>query len=110
VSQVTDMSSLFSYTNFNDRIDRWEVGNVAWMINMFYYVTAFNRPLDTWDVSRVTTMNGMLYGASSFNQPLSTWNVGRVTNMFHMFFCVVVVQSAVVLVGRQSSHDTDGYV
>jgi hypothetical protein len=70
VSQVTDMSSLFAYSNFNDRIDRWDV-----------FAKSFNQPLDTWDVSHVTTMENLFHSAAAFNQSLATWDVSRVSNM-----------------------------
>jgi hypothetical protein len=70
VSQVTDMSRLFEYSTFNDRIDRWDVRNVTSMKDMFYKATCFNQPLGAWDVRQVTTLDSMFRHASSFNQSL----------------------------------------
>jgi surface protein len=85
VSQVTSMSLLFRNSPFNDRIDRWDVGNVRAMDFMFFGAASFNQPLDTWDVRQVTNMYSMFCGASSFNQPLARWEVGSVSNMRRMF-------------------------
>ena len=55
VSQVTDMSDLFSWSPFNGDISRWNVSNVtnmAWMFNG----SKFNGDISKWDVSNVTDM------------------------------------------------------
>lgn len=46
VSQVTNMIALFRGTNFNDRIDRWDVRNVTTMDMMLYYTMQYHQPLD----------------------------------------------------------------
>ena len=59
VSQITDMSELFSYSKFNGDISNW-------------------------DVSNVRNMRGMFMG-SKFNGNISHWNVSNVENMKYMF-------------------------
>ena len=59
VSQITDMSELFSYSKFNGDISNW-------------------------DVSNVRNMRGMFWG-SKFNGNISHWNVSNVENMKYMF-------------------------
>ena len=59
VSQITDMSGLFKYSNFNGDISQW-------------------------DVSDVENMHAMFFG-SKFNGDISQWNVSKVTDMRHMF-------------------------
>ena len=83
--KVTELSSLFSNTNFNHDISCWNVSHVTSMDSMFSYDTAFNQNIGSWDVSRVTTMNQMFNSASAFNQNISSWNVSSVTNMAYMF-------------------------
>ena len=85
VTNVTDMSNLFSYTNFNDDISLWDVSNVTDMRRMFDGTTVFNQPLSKWDVRRVTNMSGMFYETFEFNQSINNWNVSRVTDMSEMF-------------------------
>jgi surface protein len=84
VSNVTDMSSMFSNSLFNQPINDWDVSNVTNMSSMFGGYTFFNQPLDKWDVSNVTNMSSMFY-FSLFNQPIGNWNVGKVSNMNSMF-------------------------
>ena len=42
VSKITDMSKLFSKTNFNGDISNWDVSNVTNMKFMFNYCKEFN--------------------------------------------------------------------
>ena len=59
VSQITDMSELFLYSEFNGDISKW-------------------------DVSNVENMSRMLWG-SKFNVNISQWHVSNVENMKYMF-------------------------
>ena len=90
-TKVTDMSELFTSSDFNDDISSWDVSNVTDMRAMFYGTASFfqptmsfNQPIGVWDVSKVTNMADMFWG-SSFNQPIGNWNVGNVTTMRGMF-------------------------
>ncbi len=86
VSQITDMSELFSgIEEFNEDISNWDVSNVTNMERMFEGCTSFNQPLDTWNVSNVENMEEMFKDCSIFNQPLNSWNVSNVTTMESMF-------------------------
>ena len=85
VSQVTDMSGMFSYSLFNGNISSWDVSQVTDMSGMFNGDTSFNQDLSEWNVSQVTGMSGMFEEATSFNQPLNDWNVSQVTDMSYMF-------------------------
>ena len=85
VSQITDMSNLFSYTDFNGDISCWDVSNVTDMCDMFCWCESFNQDISTWDVSNVTNMERMFYGCKSFNKDISNWDVSNVTDMYCMF-------------------------
>ena len=63
-SAITDMSSLFYDSKFED----------------------INMDVSKWDVSNVTNMGGLFYKCANFNCDLSNWNVSKVTNMTYMFY------------------------
>ena len=83
-SNITDMSSLFEYSDFNGDISRWNVSNVTNMNYMFRY-SEFNGDISNWNVSNVKNMSGM-FGYSKFNGDISKWDVSNVTNMNFMFY------------------------
>ena len=93
VSQITDMSYLFSshqvsgfgLSDFNGDISRWDVSNVKNMRGMFYGAYLFNQHIMDWNVSNVTNMEGMFHHSTSFNQPISNWDVSGVEFMHNMF-------------------------
>ena len=83
VSNVTDMSWMFSDSSFNQDISSWDVSNVKNMKGMFSGTT-FNQNISSWDVSNVTDMSSM-FSHSSFNQNVCSWDVSKVENMRNMF-------------------------
>ena len=68
LTSVTDMSFMFSGTQFNQDISDWNVSNVTDMSLMFYD-SIFNQPIGSWDVSSVLSMWSM-FEDSSFNQDI----------------------------------------
>lgn len=84
LSNVSDMSHMFSGTPNIGSINDWNVSNVNNMSYLFSH-SAYNNPLNNWDVSNVTNMEGMFLNAQNFNQVISNWNVSNVTNMRLMF-------------------------
>ena len=83
-SNITDMSYLFEYSDFNGNISNWDVSNVTDMEGMFAD-SNFNGDISNWDVSNVTNMESMFY-ESVFNSDISKWNVSNVTNNTDIFF------------------------
>ena len=92
VSNVTNMSHMFSGSEFNQDISRWDVSNVTNMSGIFSYsrvqgtsfLNKFNQNISNWDVSNVTNMEYMFAG-TLFNQPIENWKVSTVENMKGMF-------------------------
>ena len=85
VSNITNMSEMFAYSQFNQDISSWKVNKVVSMQGMFAGATKFNQNIGDWDVSNVADMSYMFSGATSFNQDIGSWNVAKVTNMKGMF-------------------------
>ena len=83
-TKITDMSSLFQETDFNQDISSWDVSNVTNMEKMFNSNNYFNQDISSWDVSSVTNMSNM-FNFTNFNQDISSWDVSSVTNMSGMF-------------------------
>ncbi len=83
VSNVTNMSQMFYSSSFNGDISSWNVGKVNRMVQMFN-TSSFNQDISNWDVSNVTSMIGMFWN-SSFNQNLSNWDVSNVNNCWSFF-------------------------
>ena len=88
VSNVTDMSFMFSGIGLNSfvgDINDWNVSGVANMSFMFDDNEKFNQDISNWNVQNVTNMQRMFSQANAFNQDISKWNVSKVKNMESMF-------------------------
>lgn len=85
VGNVTDMSGTFGSTPFNGDISTWNVGNVTTMRGLFSQNTAFSGDLSSWNMSSVTNTESMFSNADAFNGDISSWNVSNVTDMTSMF-------------------------
>lgn len=95
LSNVTDMSYMFSAINLNfdedddvwniPNVENWDMSNVTNMGAMFNFFQGFNQDISGWDVSNVEKMNSMFRILRNFNQDISGWDVSNVTDMSNMF-------------------------
>lgn len=81
ISNVNNLSGLFSRSSFDDDIGSWNTANVSDMSFTFNEAYLFNKELSNWNTSNVTNMMGMFGGTASFNQNIGNWDVGQVTLM-----------------------------
>ena len=58
VSEITDMSYLFSSSGFNGKINKWNVSNVKNM-NFMFADSLFCGDISEWNVEKVETMTGI---------------------------------------------------
>ena len=84
VSNIKDLSNLFSNIEFEGDISKWDTHNVTDMGSMFQY-SRFNGDISKWDTSSVTNMSYM-FSDSNFNGDISNWNVQNVKYMDNMFY------------------------
>lgn len=71
VSNVTDMSSIFSASKFNGDISKWDVSNVTNMRFMFSK-SKFNGDISNWNISNVTDIES-IFDNSKFSADISKW-------------------------------------
>ncbi len=85
-SNVTDMSSMFTYATAADPdTSGWDTSQVTNMAGMFYDADAANPDTSGWDTSSVTNMLYMFYHSAAANPDTSSWNTSNVTSMAGMF-------------------------
>lgn len=97
VSEVTNMSSLFSACSYDDgpreaakyfKVDlsKWNVQNVTNMSHRFNGAELFNQDLSSWNVKNVRNMKSLFDFANAFEgKGHSQWNVENVEDMESMF-------------------------
>jgi hypothetical protein len=83
VSNITDMSYLFSESWFNGDISSWNVSKVENM-EMMFHVSKFNGDISKWNVSSVKSMEKM-FRYSIFNKSLKEWKPYSLENKKDMF-------------------------
>ena len=84
VSMITDMSWLFSDSDFTGDISNWDVSRVKTMHGMFYN-SSFNGNINDWNVSNVLDMTKM-FVLSKFNQDISDWKINERCVVYDTFF------------------------
>lgn len=85
VSNVQNMSWMFTESDFDGNISKWDVSSVKSMESMFAN-TRFNGDISKWDVSGVKNMSSMFFSSKFNNDSICNWNVSNVTNTRKMFY------------------------
>ena len=93
VSDITDMSNLFSNFDFNDAknkgytidISNWNIKNVTNMESMFANSKGFNQDLNRWNVYLVDNMKNMFLNCKDLYQSFSQWVIKKSTETDGMF-------------------------
>jgi len=68
------MKEMFSFSNFNNKIENWDVSNIRDMSSMFSLNHVFsNHDLTEWDVSNVTNHESFSNGWGTGNTE-PNWN------------------------------------
>jgi len=84
--QVTNLSSLFKNTTFNEDIGYWDVSNVTTFQSMFQFNGTFNQDLSDWNVtSKATSIRGIFNHSGAVDQDLSGWDISQVSDFFAAF-------------------------
>jgi surface protein len=88
VSNVTDMSNLFSHNMalVDEDLGQWNVSRVKNMNCLFQGAENFCADLSKWDVGSVTNMGNMFDGAIAFNCLIGIWNIRSLCNARYMFY------------------------
>ncbi len=85
VSNITNMSRLFSGKNMDEDLSSWNVANVINMESIFYGCKNFNQTfLKIWKMKNVVNTSSMLRGCDSFKQDLSNLDLPNVINTTDM--------------------------
>jgi len=86
-SQITDMSYLFQFSDFNGDISRWNVSNVKDMSYMFAH-SIFDGDISKWDVSKVKNTYNMFFDSrfTGENGDISDWNIKKNCLTEDMFY------------------------
>lgn len=84
-SEITDMESLFYFSNFHGDISNWNTIKVTTMNSIFFNAESFNQDISKWNTQNVLDMAYMFSYANKFNQDISNWNTSNVTNMNSIF-------------------------
>jgi surface protein len=83
VSNIIEMSNLFSESKFNGDISQWNTSSVERMDYMFVS-SEFNGDISNWNTSNVKNIQG-IFEDSKFTGDISRWNTCKISNMIGAF-------------------------
>ena len=86
-SEITDMTELFYFSDFNGDISNWNTFNVISMEGMFSGCSKLTSvDVSKWDVSNVNDMSWMFFDCISFNKDISNWKINKDCDTTYMFY------------------------
>ena len=83
MSKVKRLNAIFSYSDFNGDISKWDVSNVESMSQLFRG-SKFNGDISKWDVRKVKDMQHT-FANSVFNGDISKWKLNNLQRCDYMF-------------------------
>ena len=84
VSQIEDFSFIFTNSNFNGDISKWNMSNAINLESMFYSSDFNNDSICNWKFGKVEDMRNM-FKSTHFNQDISLWDFSTVKDISLMF-------------------------
>ncbi len=84
ISQIDDLSFVFSESNYNGDLSKWNVSNCKNMERMFDCSIFNNDSIKYWDISNVKKTYYMFYN-SKFEKDISLWNFSEDSNCDNIF-------------------------
>lgn len=84
ISQIEDFSFIFTNSNFNGDISKWNMSNAINLESMFYRSDFNNDSICNWKFGKVESMRDM-FKSTRFNQDISLWDFSTVKDISLMF-------------------------
>ncbi|MFC6276810.1 BspA family leucine-rich repeat surface protein [Psittacicella hinzii] len=83
VSELNNLSYVFTRTPFNGDISQWQTGKVK-QAQMLFFGSSFNGDISQWDVRQLTNLKAA-FAKSRFTRDLSSWQTSSLENLDYAF-------------------------
>lgn len=85
ISQINDLSYVFSESPYNGDLSKWDISNVLLMNRMFDCSKFNNDSISKWNISNVIDFSHMFY-SSKFDKDISSWEFNKNSYCYCIFF------------------------